>query len=198
MNLVTSVTRLFFLVAALFDLSTSYPLRPPAAVYSSSSLEQLRSLNTAGVIVGALGRMKEEEEEEETLLSAVLLTNRNTAPAKASLVSWLSGFPYAACLPVQPLSCAYCPDGVDIVFRRKKTEDKSGKDGGIQIRVREDAANGRLLLTARRDSEGQFLRTQIAENKLLQDLREALAHESVADEMNLRLLSASPNKGSSA
>ena len=122
-----------------------------------------------------------DEEDDPTLLSVRSSTDDAAAlpEAKAELISWLRGFPFAASLPVQPLNFAYPEDGVHVQFRRKKTEGKEGKDGGIRIRVKDTvAANGdgagELHLAAIRDSEGQFISKSIAEKKLLNDLANAL------------------------
>jgi hypothetical protein len=66
------------------------------------------------------------------------------ADARLILVSrlqkYVQGFPYAAVLPVQPLHYVPSEHGVTVKFLRKKTKEKDGQDGGIQIDVLVTAA----------------------------------------------------------
>jgi hypothetical protein len=81
--------------------------------------------------------------EEETLLCANLTVKPGvtTDDALAAVSRFCQGFPFAAVLPVQPLH--YLPldgTGVEVKFLRKKTDIKSGVDGGIRfyVRVKDD------------------------------------------------------------
>ena len=56
------------------------------------------------------------------------------------------------------------PDGVEVKFLRKKTDIKSGIDGGIRFFVtQEQEENGGLDVTAKRNSIGQTIRKVHAE-----------------------------------
>jgi len=49
-----------------------------------------------------------------------------------SILTFLRSIPFASLLPVQPLTYEVTDGGVEVKFRRKKTEDKSGIDGGMR------------------------------------------------------------------
>ena len=162
-----SALQLLFLLLLLSFVATSgFIVRNPAT---------LRRAKQTCAAAGSL-------EDDPTLLSVRCNADDAAAlaGAKAELISWIRGFPFAASLPVQPLNFAYPEDGLDVQFRRKKTEGKDGKDGGIRIRVTDtlaasgDGAGAELHLAAIRDSEGQFISKSIAEKKLLNDLANAL------------------------
>lgn len=84
---------------------------------------------------------------------------------------YLRSFPFSAVLPVQPLQYLPSDDGVDVTFLRKKTQEKGSMDGGITISVKkcehdDDDARNRILVTARRNSEGQTI-SKIFSEKLV-------------------------------
>ena len=92
------------------------------------------------------------------------------APGDASsVVAWIQRFPFGSSLPVQPLTCGFNSDGVELAFRRKKTDEKSGKDGGIVFVVRTDiSVNAPLMvLEGWRDNEGQSISKTLAERTVL-------------------------------
>jgi hypothetical protein len=80
---------------------------------------------------------------------------------------YTQSFPFAAVLPVQPLTYqpVYGMGGVDISFLRKKTDLKSGMDGGLRffIETTNDANDNGILITVKRNSSGQAIRKMIAE-----------------------------------
>ena len=100
--------------------------------------------------------------ETELLISlSVEVDNGSSKSAQENILNWLRGFPFAASLPVQPLSYTHTKDGINLVFRRKPSEEKGSKDGGIQFTVtsekieRDNLAKIMLVIEGRRDSEGQ-------------------------------------------
>jgi hypothetical protein len=75
-------------------------------------------------------------DKEETLLVMKLspLPGKGVIECYDRVCQYTQGFPFAAVLPVQPLQ--YLPTidgGVDVTFLRKKTDMKSGIDGGIRF-----------------------------------------------------------------
>lgn len=115
-------------------------------------------------------------ETEETLLKVHLAVQSGATleTAKEAVSKYSQSFPFAAVLPVQPLH--YLPtedDGVEIKFLRKKTDEKSGIDGGIRFFITQteggdgdgddDCDHGGLDLTAKRNSIGQTIQKMMAE-----------------------------------
>ena len=95
---------------------------------------------------------------------------------KYALVQFLHRYPFSASLPVQPLTYSTTPDGVNLTFLRKKTDEKSGRDGGIQFSVdifeapSSSEDRWRLVLEARRNSDGQTISKAFSERKIVKDL----------------------------
>jgi len=95
------------------------------------------------------------------------------------LRNWLKRFPFAAVLPVQPMTWQPTPCGLDLAFRRKKTDDKSGKDGGLFFEVKRSETDANALtFEAKRDSGGQFVAKSFSEMKLLVEISEQLMAHS--------------------
>jgi hypothetical protein len=80
-------------------------------------------------------------DKEEILLKINLALHPgvSTQDALQSVATYSQSFPFAAVLPVQPLTYLPTPDGngVEIKFLRKKTSEKSAVDGGIRFFVKE-------------------------------------------------------------
>ena len=112
--------------------------------------------------------------QEETLMCIALSVNPDVGfeDAVARVSRYCQSFPFAAVLPVQPLH--YLPvnedGGVEVKFLRKKTDIKSGVDGGIRffidtISTADDddkAGDGHdkatmIEITAKRNSRGQVI-----------------------------------------
>lgn len=103
-------------------------------------------------------------EAEETLLKVHLAVQPGVSldEAKEAVAKYSQSFPFAAVLPVQPLQYLPTEDqGVEIKFLRKKTDIKSGIDGGIRFFV--ESADGGLDITAKRNSKGQTIQKMMAE-----------------------------------
>jgi hypothetical protein len=102
---------------------------------------------------------------EETLLCLNLsvLPNVSMNEAKKRVSNYCKSFPFAAVLPVQPLS--YLPttdDGVELLFLRKKTGEKSGVDGGMRFFLDATSEND-LEVIVKRKSLGQSITKIFAE-----------------------------------
>jgi hypothetical protein len=111
----------------------------------------------------------------------------SVADALAQVQAYTQSFPFAAVLPVQPLS--YLPTatgGVNIKFLRKKTDEKSGIEGGLCFFIEggdtmendhneaapdaaddSDKSSRMIVLTVKRNSAGQTIRKIIAERLVI-------------------------------
>lgn len=140
------------------------------------------------------GEMMAKSEDEILLrLNLQVLESADSERAFAAVSKYCQSFPFAVVLPVQPLQYLPTPSGgVEVKFLRKKTEMKSGVDGGIQFEVAtvDDVSTGfnedeedepdniddtvdpgvppdtgtiLIQVTARRNAEGQVIRKHMAE-----------------------------------
>ena len=120
------------------------------------------------------GNTLEQSMEEEILMKISLSLNDSftTEHAIPIIQKYLASFPFSAVLPVQPLTYTPAEDalGVKVSFLRKKTEEKSSFDGGIEFKiniVEEDEDSVRVNIVARRDSEGQFISKVFSEGAIV-------------------------------
>jgi hypothetical protein len=109
---------------------------------------------------------------------------------EAFLLDYVRSFPFAAVLPVQPLTYLPTPGGVDVTFLRKKTATKPTNDGGIRLVLEpvwsasEQGADAEgtpatsWILTARRNSEGQSVQKLFSEKLIVQELLDGLTGAS--------------------
>lgn len=124
---------------------------------------------------------------EEILLKVSLSIkgNNDVDDVVHIIQQYLTSFPFSAVLPVQPLTYVPREDGrgVNVTFLRKKTEEKSGKDGGIEFILtadegegedsKEESSNGsalsphRVNIEAKRISEGQFISKVFSEGMIV-------------------------------
>lgn len=115
---------------------------------------------------------------EETLMQISLSINEgyNTDNVIAVVQQYLSSFPFSAVLPVQPLTYTPRNDGmgVNVSFLRKKTEEKSSKDGGIQFTFDvcmeegdDQTSSCRVNIVAKRVSEGQAISKVFSEGMII-------------------------------
>jgi hypothetical protein len=112
--------------------------------------------------------------EEETLLKMHLTVRDNVDPdmALAKVQQYTQSFPFAAILPVQPLQ--YLPThegGVDVLFLRKKTQDKGSVDGGMRFFVgptKEDGDPQGIEVQVKRNSKGQTVSKMFTEKLVVQ------------------------------
>jgi hypothetical protein len=137
--------------------------------------------------------------------------------------AYSQSFPFAAVLPVQPLS--YLPTktgGVEIKFLRKKTDEKSGTEGGLCFFIERggmvdaDAADSEtapdessaddsldnddksrvIVLTVKRNSAGQTIRKIIAERLVITSYVASLtASDSDSDSSDAAPAATTPTPG---
>lgn len=144
---------------------------------------------------------------EETLLCMDLIVQPGVAPdqAMAKVSQFCQSFPFAAVLPVQPLQYlpVYEDGGVEVKFLRKKTDIKSGVDGGVRFFIEtppqndddeddddnENAATASSLsstsstlieVTAKRNSKGQTIAKLMAEKLIVTNFVAAITGEPEA------------------
>lgn len=126
----------------------------------------------------------ENQDAEEILMQVSLSMNENfTAENTIPIIQkYLSSFPFSAVLPVQPLSYTPVEDalGVKVSFLRKKTQEKSSHDGGIEFNITtvedEQDSSVRINITARRDSEGQFISKVFSEGAIVKSFVSGLSN----------------------
>ncbi|CAM9594665.1 unnamed protein product, partial [Discosporangium mesarthrocarpum] len=90
---------------------------------------------------------------------------------------WVRRYPYGAALPVQPYSIMETEEGLNLLFRKKPTLERSGEDGGLEIVITEDTErtegkdeSGKQTLTLRRIAQGQQIRKIFAERIVVKAL----------------------------
>ena len=110
---------------------------------------------------------------EEVLMQLSLSVNKEyeNEDMVPMIQQYLSSFPFAAVLPVQPLTYTPREDGrgVTVSFLRKKTEEKSSIDGGIGItfEVCDENQPSRINITAKRISNGQVISKVFSEAMII-------------------------------
>ena len=127
----------------------------------------------------------------------------NQAMAKVS--QFCQSFPFAAILPVQPLQYlpVYEDGGVEVKFLRKKTDIKSGIDGGVRFFIENPPENDDddddndddekenavttcptsstlIEVTAKRNSKGQTIAKLMAEKLIVTNFVAAITGEPEA------------------
>ena len=93
----------------------------------------------------------------------------------AKLQGYTQSFPFSAILPVQPLQ--YLPThegGVDVLFLRKKTQEKGSVDGGMRFFVG-FAPDGGIEVQVKRNSMGQSVSKMFTEKVVVQAYCEGIA-----------------------
>jgi hypothetical protein len=112
------------------------PFMLPLSAASSSNDEPEESQSSSS---GNQMELPDYENEEILLkINLAMLPGVSTRDALQSVATYSQAFPFAAVLPVQPLT--YLPtsdNGVEIKFLRKKTTEKSAVDGGIRFFIKE-------------------------------------------------------------
>ena len=153
----------------------------PAAFVNGQAVT-LSSLKSSGSASGD-GEMATYE-SEEVLLRMNLGINAGIDPEAAIKATreFARGFPFAAVLPVQPLTYLPSPTGVKVTFLRKKTEEKGSQDGGMDFSIEftdvaapdDDDEIGvgtlggrRIRLLATRISEGQTVSKMFSEKMVI-------------------------------
>ncbi|CAM9651270.1 unnamed protein product [Choristocarpus tenellus] len=110
---------------------------------------------------------------------------------------WIRRYPFGAALPVQPFSLNETEEGVDVIFRKKPTLERSSEDGGLQLTVadvagaREEEGRSSTLIV-RRISRGQEIRKIFAERvavkALVKSLREWLPASNICSILHEEML----------
>jgi hypothetical protein len=125
-----SSSKAFFLLAA--SSSSDDDLEDDSSQASQQNRKDLNDLD-----------LPDYDQEEILLKMHLALAHPGVAidDALQTVITYSQSFPFAAVLPVQPLT--YLPpadndgdDGVDIKFLRKKTTEKSAVDGGIRFFIK--------------------------------------------------------------
>lgn len=154
-----------FLSQFLFGVQSfvllSFPLRSSSPIFAESS----------------------DYEAEETLLCIDLDVKPGTdvSQAEDAVSKYCRSFPFAAVLPVQPLQ--YLPGndgGVEVKFLRKKTDIKSGVDGGIRFFLNtfndeEEEEPPTIEITAKRNSSGQVIAKLMAEKLVIKSFVDGIS-----------------------
>jgi hypothetical protein len=98
------------------------------------------------------------DSREETLLCVHLqwIPSSDYDPRQSGeiLLNYTRSFPFAAVLPVQPLTYLPTADGVEVTFLRKKTETKPANDGGIRFFVEPLAQSSAVSYAATSEQPG--------------------------------------------
>ena len=152
------------------------------AAFVKGQVASFSSLNSSGS--GSGDEELATDEPEEVLLRMNLSINAGIDPDAAidALKDYGRGFPFAAVLPVQPLTYLPSPKGVKVTFLRKKTEEKGSQDGGMDFSIEftdtaapddDDEigvgtlAGRRIRLLATRISEGQTVSKMFSEKMVI-------------------------------
>jgi len=115
-------------------------------------------------------------DSEETLMRLRLSLNDGISmdDALASVQSYTQSFPFAVILPVQPMQ--YLPTlngGVDVLFLRKKTQQKGSVDGGMKFFIAPDQEAIDVII--KRNSQGQVVSKMFSEKLIVQAYVKAFA-----------------------
>jgi hypothetical protein len=124
-----------------FTMTTSFSKFPSRStcLFSSSNNHDDRDSSSAANGKNDSGSNSNNWDQEETLLAMHLspLPGKSLRDSLTRISEYAQSFPFAAVLPVQPLHYLPTEDGgVELKFLRKKTDIKSGVDGGIRFFIR--------------------------------------------------------------
>jgi len=138
--------------------------------------------------------------DHETLMH-ISIRSKNKIQQQDSLILWaqtfLRTFPFAAILPVQPLTYKLRDDdehkGLCLVFLRKKTEEKGVVDGGIDFFIQDssflnkynddelieenDSLNHKIDIIAKRNPEGQTVNKIFSEMLIIKAFVKSLVDD---------------------
>lgn len=130
-------------------------------------------------------QQQDDQDKEETLLRLNLsvLDSSNDEEALFAVQNFLQSFPFAVVLPVQPMN--YFPTlegGVDLLFMRKKTQEKGSIDGGVKIYITPTLDGTTIEVVMKRNSNGQTVSKQFSEKLIVQALVKAFGGGEDADD----------------
>lgn len=125
------------------------------------------------------------DNSEETLLRLRLAVQDGVSPqdALASVQSYTQSFPFAVILPVQPMQYLPTHDGgVDVLFLRKKTQQKGSVDGGMRFYITsdkddDDDDDDAIEVLVKRNSNGQVVSKMFSEKLIVQAIVKAFGGE---------------------
>ena len=189
----------------LLPISVQGFIHPPAtraARYECATLGAERYLSeSSNVDIGAFETF--EDETDETLLRINFsYENGDDSTALDAVRTYTKSFPFAAVLPVQPLT--YLPvifEGemaLKVTFLRKKTEEKDSKDGGLLFKCEkasndlldEDDGRQKINLVAKRISKGQTVSKIFSEKQIIMSFVKGLNEargKDLLDSANVRV-----------
>ena len=172
-----SVYIMHYLVIIILGLSTqaseSLSFMQHNAIYHSPSQRQRKSiqLNSMNDELSWDNDANKQRINDELLLQMNLSIQNTNDDVMEEMRTFLRSFPFAAILPVQPLTYVPSDDGVKVTFLRKKTQEKGSVDGGIRIGVNfADDNNASLCLIATRNAEGQAVQKVFSEKIIIIEL----------------------------
>jgi hypothetical protein len=119
-------------------------------------------------------------ELEETLLRVHLSVRPSSTIDEAleRVSKYTCAFPFAAVLPVQPLTYLPTTDGgVEVTFLRKKTQEKGSIDGGIRFFIGKERDG--IEIVAKRNSDGQTVSKMFSEKQVVQAYVKGISGEEV-------------------
>ena len=120
-----------------------------------------------------------DDDSEETLLQ-LRLSVREAVDGDAALAEvqrYAQSFPFAVILPVQPMQYLPTHDGgVDVLFLRKRTQQKGTVDGGMRFYIRVPAEND-ITVLVKRNSNGQVVSKMFSEKLIIQAFVKGLSGE---------------------
>lgn len=120
------------------------------------------------------------DDSEETLMRLSLTVREGVSmdDALQKVQAYIQSFPFAVILPVQPMQ--YLPTlhgGVDVLFLRKKTQEKGSVDGGMRIHITSPAKGG-IEILVKRNSKGQVVSKMFSEKLIVQAMVKAFSGEA--------------------
>ena len=122
--------------------------------------------------------------QEETLLKIHCRSSQTADSVLPEVQKYIQSFPFAAVLPVQPLQYLPTNDGgVEVLFLRKKTQEKGSIDGGLRFFVVKIPDN-EIEIVVKRNSEGQTCGKIFAEKLVVQAFVNSFLRKDVKDGKN--------------
>jgi hypothetical protein len=192
---------IFALFAILLNGAVAFVARPPALTPLHSHISSHAPLySSASGEETQRGFDVFNDETDETLLR-INFSYPQTSPDSVALDAvrrYTKSFPFAAVLPVQPLTYlpVQMPDGemaLRVTFLRKKTEEKDSGDGGIlfhcQLASKDATDDGDLIdddrksinLVAKRISKGQTVSKVFSEKQIIMAFVKGLSEAKGAE-----------------
>ena len=178
MNPLKLITILSWIV---FDAVSAFTAVPKRVTFKSSFRPSTRCFSSESQFPW---ETVQDMTDEETLLKLHLdvLDDVDPVMALAMVQKYTQSFPFSAILPVQPLQYLPTHDGgVDVLFLRKKTQDKGSVDGGMRFFVGPpvDGEDG-IEVQVKRNSQGQTVSKMFTEKLVVQAYCEGIAGKDEA------------------